>query len=129
MSTITRERIAELAHFKPSGSNSVNSASREEWQELARMALASLEAEPVADVVAWFSPNEERSCDVRLRRHNINPGPLYADPPAPAAIKDHQIRELVTELRDIAVDYHGTQQLRERIARAIRAALPQGGKS
>lgn len=48
MSTIARERIAELANFKPSGANSVNSASREEWQELARIALASLEAEAVA---------------------------------------------------------------------------------
>ena len=49
-----------------------------------RIALASLEAEAVADVVAWSSPNEERTCDVRLRRHDINPGPLYTAPPAPA---------------------------------------------
>jgi len=48
MSTITRERIAELANFKPSGANSVNSATREEWQELARIALASLTVEPSA---------------------------------------------------------------------------------
>lgn len=41
-------------------------------------------------------------------------------------LKDHQIRELVNELRDIAVEYHGTQQLRERIARAIRAVMLQG---
>lgn len=54
--------------------------------------------------------------------------PLYAAPPAPA-IKEHQIRELVNELRDIAVEYHGTQQLRERIARTIRAAMLNGGKS
>ncbi|MFV4845191.1 hypothetical protein ACNJKD_01845 [Edwardsiella tarda] len=26
-------------------------------------------------------------------------------------------------LRDIAIEYHGTQQLRERIARACRAAM------
>ena len=56
MSTITRERIAELANFKPSGANSVNSATREEWQELARIALASLEAEPVA----WTDADELR---------------------------------------------------------------------
>ncbi|WP_444878441.1 hypothetical protein ACSR9G_01915 [Citrobacter koseri] len=43
--------------------------------------------------------------------------------PAPVSMKDHQIRELVNELRDIAVEYHGTQQLRERIARTIRAAI------
>lgn len=40
-----------------------------------------------------------------------------------ASVKDHQIRELVNELRDIAVEYHGTQQLRERIARTVRAAM------
>ena len=51
---------------------------------------------------------------------------LYAAPPAPAAMKDHQIRELVNELRNIAVEYHGTEQLRERIARTIRAAMLQG---
>ncbi|MFO5038740.1 DUF551 domain-containing protein [Salmonella enterica subsp. enterica serovar Stanley] len=33
------------------------------------------------------------------------------------------MRELVNELRDIAIEYHGTQQLRERIARTVRAAL------
>lgn len=37
-------------------------------------------------------------------------------------MKENQIRELVNELRDIAVEYHGTQQLRERIARTVRAA-------
>nr|WP_257625822.1 hypothetical protein [Enterobacter roggenkampii] len=54
---------------------------------------------------------------------------LYAAPPASAAMKDHQIRELVNELRDIAVEYHGTQQLRERIARTIRAAMLQGAEN
>lgn len=43
-------------------------------------------------------------------------------------MKDHQFRELVNELRDIAVEYHGTQQLRERIARTIRAAMLQGAE-
>ncbi|ERA97449.1 TPA: hypothetical protein HMM51_24240 [Escherichia coli] len=43
-------------------------------------------------------------------------------------LKDHQIRELVNELRDIAVSYHGTQQLREKIARAVNNSL-KGGES
>ncbi|EAB4496575.1 DUF551 domain-containing protein [Salmonella enterica] len=38
-------------------------------------------------------------------------------------MKENQIRELVNELSDIAIEYHGTQQLRERIARTVRAAL------
>ncbi|MEP9925888.1 DUF551 domain-containing protein [Klebsiella sp. GG_Kp156] len=40
-------------------------------------------------------------------------------------MKDHEIRELVNQLRDIAIEYHGTQQLRERIARAVRSAMLQ----
>ncbi|EEM7559878.1 hypothetical protein C7X66_10610 [Salmonella enterica subsp. enterica serovar Infantis] len=44
-------------------------------------------------------------------------------------MKDNHIRELVNELRDIAVEYHGTQQLRERIARTVRAAIIQAGNS
>lgn len=43
-------------------------------------------------------------------------------------MKKNQIRELVNELRDIAIEYHGTQQLRERIARTVRAALLQGSQ-
>ena len=82
MSTITKEftkeqlqQIIETDHVQCG-----------EASALARIALASLEAEAVADVVAWSSPNEERTCDVRLRRHNINPGPLYTAPPAPVSV-------------------------------------------
>ncbi|NHR80769.1 DUF551 domain-containing protein [Citrobacter portucalensis] len=59
----------------------------------------------------------------------VNYIPLYTAPPAPVAMKDHQIRELVNDLRDIAIEYHGTQQLRERIARTVRAAMLQAGNS
>ncbi|WP_254888594.1 DUF551 domain-containing protein [Salmonella enterica] len=37
-------------------------------------------------------------------------------------MKENQIRKLVNELRDIAIEYHGTQQLCERIARTVRDA-------
>lgn len=43
--------------------------------------------------------------------------------PLPVVLKEHQIRELVNKLRDIAIEYHGTQQLRERIACVIRTAM------
>ncbi len=59
-----------------------------------------------------------------------NIAPLYRHAqPAPASMGDHQIRELVNELRDISIECHGTQQLRERIARTVRAAMLNGGKS
>jgi hypothetical protein len=43
--------------------------------------------------------------------------------PLPVVLKEHQIRELVNKLRDIAIEYHGTRQLRERIACVIRTAM------
>lgn len=58
-----------------------------------------------------------------------NIAPLYRHAQQPVVPKDHQIRELVNQLRDIAIEYHGTQQLRERIARVLRAAMLNGGKS
>lgn len=39
--------------------------------------------DPVADVVAWHKEGEERTCDIRWRRHDVAPGPLYAVPQAP----------------------------------------------
>ncbi len=49
--------------------------------------LAGRNAEPVADVVAWHKEGEERTCDIRWRRHDVAPGPLYAVPPMPASCK------------------------------------------
>lgn len=49
--------------------------------------LAGRNAEPVADVVAWHKEGEERTCDIRWRRHDVAPGPLYAVPPMPASSK------------------------------------------
>lgn len=41
-------------------------------------------------------------------------------------MKDHEFRELVNQLRDIAVEYRDTQQLRERIAHAVSAVMKPG---
>jgi hypothetical protein len=90
-----------------------------------RIALASLEAEPVAQVLSSRAGNDTSTIDKALPEGTM----LFTAPPAPVSMKDHQIRELVNELRDIAVEYHGTQQLRERIARTVSAAMLQGGKS
>ncbi|CAM6432896.1 hypothetical protein CISECK367B_13255 [Citrobacter sedlakii] len=80
MTTITKERVEWLT--KISSRDEIDEIGGDEIRELARIALASLEAEPVADVVAWSSPNEERTCDIRWRRHEVEPGPLYTAPPA-----------------------------------------------
>lgn len=86
MSNIKKERIAELANFKPSGSNSVNSASREEWQELARIALASLEAEPVGYMNRFtgrvFTLEEQPGADTDAQVYV----PVYTAPPATVSV-------------------------------------------
>ena len=177
--TFTKERLTELSRRE-----NVGAILGEEIAELARIALASLEAEPAihrwrrvtsepygpypwhygdfigfskpvdgiedeyfysappepanAEPVAWLWSHRKHPSEVSLVKPEDDERAegahwsgwscqaLYAAQPASAAMKDHQIRELVNELRDIAVEYHGTQQLRERIARTIRAAMLQG---
>lgn len=43
-------------------------------------------------------------------------------------MKDHEIRELVNHVRDIAIKYHDHQSLRERIAQVIVPALQNADK-
>lgn len=40
-------------------------------------------------------------------------------------IKDHIIAKAINDLRDIAIKYHNTQQLREQIASIVRPLLQQ----
>lgn len=47
-------------------------------KRLAEIALSAMDAEPVADVVAWHKEGEERTCDIRWRRFDVAPGPLFA---------------------------------------------------
>lgn len=41
----------------------------------------------------------------------------------PTSPADHLFRDTVNQIRDIAIQYHGTQSLRDRIARALREGL------
>lgn len=81
--TFTKEQLIKWARERKSQAEDFPGVENAEKDlVLAEIALASLEAEPVADVVAWSSPNEERQCDIRWRRHDVDPGPLYTVPPA-----------------------------------------------
>lgn len=75
---------------------------------------------------------KDRNCDKPIFGYSVDGlcedcYTAISQQPAPVVLKDHQIRELVNQLRDIAIEYHGTQQLRERIARVLRAAMLNGG--
>ncbi|MEN4502704.1 MULTISPECIES: hypothetical protein [Enterobacter cloacae complex] len=132
MSTLTKEwllkTIAELEEERDAVPGVVNEDAAKALAAM-KLALASLEAEkgaePVAKVetvgVCWYADNG-------VPRKPAVGTELFAAPPAPVAMKDHQIRDLVNELRDIAVEYYGTQQLRERIAKTVRAAMLQGAE-
>lgn len=87
MSAITKERVAEFIKNPLD-----NGLTRGEQIELARIALASLEAEPVAYV-------SQSNLDALKRGHNdvfvkrtddvARPVPLYTIPPAPVSVPDY----------------------------------------
>ncbi|WP_238380462.1 hypothetical protein [Enterobacter sichuanensis] len=132
MAELTKEwllkTIAELEEERDAVTGVVNEDAAMALAAM-KLALASLEAEkgaePVAKVetvgVCWYADNG-------VPRKPAVGTELFAAPPAPVAMKDHQIRDLVNELRDIAVEYYGTQQLRERIAKTVRAAMLHGAE-
>ncbi|HCR2217038.1 TPA: hypothetical protein ONE11_000569 [Enterobacter hormaechei subsp. steigerwaltii] len=101
MAELTKEwlqqTIAELEEERDATLGVVNEDAAKALAAM-KIALASLEAEAVADVVACSSPNEERTCDIRMRRHDIKPGSLYTAPPAPEFYKigDATMRHIFT---------------------------------
>lgn len=103
----------------------------------AEIALAALKAKPVPGLFIKCTeiepiPGKEtitQATPMANGKYHESCFRLYAAPPALEPMKDHQIRELVNELRDIAAEYHGTQQLRERIARTVRTAMLQGAEN
>lgn len=100
----------------------------------AEIALAALKAKPVPGLFIKCTeiepfPGKEaitQATPMENGKYHESCFRLYAAPPALEPMKDHQIRELVNELRDIAAEYHGTQQLRERLEDACRTAMLQG---
>lgn len=103
---------------------------------MARQLLAGMEQEPVADVVAWHHPTEERTCDIRLRRHDLAPGPLYAAPQLPQPAVPECYQRLLHHAYGMTMGHDwnkGTMagHHREKLCKAVedcRAAMLQGGK-
>lgn len=67
------------------------SLKEEKYLQALEIALQVLEAEPVADMVAWNHPSEERKCSVQLRRFDLKPGPLFMLAPQPTTDTFRQI--------------------------------------
>ena len=147
MSTITKEWLQQkIADMEATRDDIPFGLGEDGTNTLAalRIALASLEAEAVEWRVAFRLDGQpgsdfEKTFENQAKMNEIislheragfcaSITPLFTSPPVPVSMKDHQIRELVNELRDIAVEYHGTQQLRERIARTVSTAMLQGAE-
>ena len=86
--------------------------------------------EPVAWIYDWQAPEGPirdwvTTNHAEIPKHTTNIRPLFARPSP--ALPAHIFRELVNDLRDIATQWHGSQQLRERISGRLRQdASPAG---
>ncbi|HBC8290203.1 TPA: DUF551 domain-containing protein [Escherichia coli] len=125
MTTITKERLLTIKEWRETygpGSNVVLPA--EEAEELARIALASLEAEPVAKIIAHYPLGIDVGKQKFVQAIGELPdfgGYLFAAPPAPIALE--AIENAIEYIRSIAFhidedDYHG-----KHIAYFMRQAL------
>lgn len=127
-SKLTRERLLAIAD-----DNSWVKCTHGEVQELARMALAAMDSEPVAVV----EPSDYVTAaqlvgegPARKAVHELYEGALrigdklYRHAQQPVVIKGHQVRELVDSIHDIAVEHHDSQQLRRYIHNAVWSFIP-----
>ena len=128
MSTITKERVANLLQFNSEGSDCQANAEQWEVHELARIALASLEAEAVcvidqsnldylksgADADVWPASRKEMG-DVLLYR---------TAPPAPV-VPDEAISLAVDGIMSTYADNQDEcrKRIRNHIEDACRAAM------
>ncbi|MHA0937333.1 hypothetical protein [Enterobacter kobei] len=140
MSTITRERVANLLQFNSEGSDCQSNAEQWEVHELARIALASIEA----DAVAWLLSGGGAKNNVSFDSGNAYADPLrevtplYTAPPAPVSVPDiagklldildrHTIElgwgEKPITLAELVTSRDGDEELN-----ACRAAMLQGAE-
>ena len=136
MTTITKERLLTIKQWRETygpGSNVVLPA--EEAEELARIALASLEAEPVA----WMRDDADgREYNARNEFSGGGKGvPLYRVPPAPVvpAVLE-RLRSIVTDPRALTrrkewvsgqqYSYVLLENVEAMVDEACRAAMLQG---
>ncbi|EAB3174667.1 hypothetical protein EG393_07335 [Salmonella enterica] len=131
MTTITRERLLKIQQWRETygtGSNVMLPA--EEAEELARIALASLEAKPVAwecgENIILFNPD---TVEAYAKRVEISPKPLYAAPPAPVAPEKMNFSTACNFVQINGMAKEDRATLAMRAWNACRSAMLNGGKS
>lgn len=132
MSTITRERLEQLVNFRGAP------VTRQEEQELARIALASLEAEPVAYIRDGFradgvhfcggiitAEEHERTKPALSDRYNWKHQPLYTAQPAPV-VPEEMPKGLAGQIVSLLAQNIGDKFLAQKIWNDCRTAMLQG---
>ncbi|ECR1081327.1 hypothetical protein F0Y03_21555 [Salmonella enterica] len=131
MTTITKERLLKIQHWRETyGADSNVMLPAEEAEELARIALASLEAKPVAwecgENIILFNPD---TVEAYAKRVEISPKPLYAAPPAPVAPEKMNFSTACNFVQINGMAKEDRATLAMRAWNACRTAMLNGGKS
>jgi len=135
MSTITKERAKDILEF--GAGRIISPITDDEIMEMARIALASLEAEAVAYTDAEELRFTHATSD--MWRSPLGHGwdlPLYTAPPAPVSLPDESAVELLAtdlmkRIDKITGERHSVatlSSLRVSVVEACRSALLQGAE-
>ncbi|ATI84254.1 hypothetical protein CGA24_04155 [Salmonella enterica subsp. enterica] len=129
MTTITREEVkAFIEQIESDLSNGWEAQIFE--LKLARIALASLEAKPVAwecgENIILFNPD---TVEAYAKRVEISPKPLYAAPPAPVAPEKMNFSTACNFVQINGMAKEDRATLAMRAWNACRSAMLNGGKS
>lgn len=95
------------------------------WDEYEAFKLAAtqqVEANAVRAFACWAMAQAKSDWYGRTVDDMVN-SYLSEQPSAPASVPGHVIRDVVNKLRDTAIQYHATGQLRERMREAIEPLL------
>ncbi|EBK6653717.1 hypothetical protein DQ500_22455 [Salmonella enterica] len=131
MTTITKERLLKIQQWRETyGADSNVMLPAEEAEELARIALASLEAKPVAwecgENIILFNPD---TVEAYAKRVEISPKPLYAAPPAPVVPEKMNFSTACNFVQINGMAKEDRATLAMRAWNACRTAMLNGGKS
>ncbi|QBC02169.1 hypothetical protein [Enterobacter cloacae] len=125
MSTITKERVAQYAN-DPRMCN-VN----DEIRQIARIALASLEAEPVAWRSLYYENHGlltgSKNVLASWQKQGWKCDPLYSAPPAPV-VPEEMPKGLAGQIVSLLAHNIGDKFLAQKIWNACRAAMLQGAE-
>ncbi|MCR3913039.1 hypothetical protein [Klebsiella variicola] len=127
-STITRERLQELAEGQ-SGFN-LRTATHEESQELARIALAAMDSEPVAWAwhyrEQWHVTNDERRASFVAKDGDVAVLPLYRHAQQPVELANIALPH--SWLDGEGVEVMSANEVKRACRAAMLAAAKQEGK-